>query len=229
MGRVVQRSLRSLDQFFYFGMALLLATIVVYGFSHTVGDSLIHPDVPPPAIFYFHAAVFSSWVVLFIVQSGLARSRNVALHRRLGWFGVVLGGAVPILGLAIAVTSQQGAESHVFFAVSVNDMLLFATAFWLAVYWRRQPEFHRRLMLIATCGLMGAALARFPIIPGIPWAYAGVDGLILLGALRDLVVQGRVHVVYRYALPCVIVGQALALYLFLGAPQAWVAILHFIF
>jgi len=53
--------------------------------------------------------------------------------------------------------------------------------------------------------------------------------LILLGALRDLAVQGRVHVVYRYALPCVIAGQALAIYLFMGAPQAWVALLHLIF
>ncbi len=226
MSRVVQQTL---DRFFYFGMALLLGAIVVYGFSHTVGDSLIHPDVAPPPIFYVHAIVFASWVVLFIVQSGLVRSASVRLHRRLGTFGVVLGGLVPILGVATAATSQQSATSHVFFAVSLNDMLLFATAFWLAIYWRREPEFHRRLMLIGTCGLMGAALARFPFVPGIPWAYGGIDLLILLGALRDLAVQGRVHVVYRYALPCVMAGQALALYLLFARPQVWVNILHLIF
>jgi hypothetical protein len=226
MSRVVQESL---DRFFYFGMALLLAGIVVYGFSHTVGDSLIHPDVPPPPIFYVHAIVFASWVVLFVVQSGLIRTANVMLHRRLGRVGLALGGFVPIIGLTTAITSEQSAKIHVFFAVSLNDMLLFATTFWLAIYWRQKPEFHRRLMLIATCSLMGAALARFPFVPGIPWAYGGVDLLMLLGVLRDLAVQGRVHVVYRYTLPCVMAGQALALYLLFSRPQVWIDILHLIF
>jgi hypothetical protein len=226
MGRVV---LQSLDRFFYFGMALLLAAIVVYGFSHTVGDSLIHPDVPPPTIFYVHAIVFASWVVLFAVQSGLVRDARVGLHRRLGTFGLALGGTVPILGVATAVTSQQSTSNHAFFAVSLNDMLLFATAFWLGVYWRRRPAFHRRLMLVATCGLMGAALARFPFVPGLPWAYGGVDALILVGVLRDLLLERRVHAVYCWALPCVVAGQALALYLFQGAPQVWLDMLHIVF
>lgn len=43
--------------------------------------------------------------------------------------------------------------------------------------------------------------------------YAGLDLLIVLGVVRDLVVDGRVHKVYPYALPVMIVGQSLAAYL----------------
>jgi len=220
---------RRIEQNFYFGMALLLAAIVIYGFSHTIGDSLIHPAEPPPIIFYIHASVFGSWILWFILQTGLIRTKNLLLHRRLGWVGLVVGGVVPLLGVATAITSQRSSPTHLFFAISLNDMLLFATSFWLAVYWRRKPEYHKRLVLIASCSLMGAAIARFPIVPGIPWAYGGIDLLILLGILRDLVVDRRVHVVFRYALPCVIAAQMFAIHLASSAPPAYVALLRIIF
>jgi hypothetical protein len=45
--------------------------------------------------------------------------------------------------------------------------------------------------------------------------------VILLGVGRDLLVDRRLHSVYRYALPLLIIGQGLALYLYLGAPTWW--------
>jgi hypothetical protein len=41
------------------------------------------------------------------------------------------------------------------------------------------------------------------------------------GAGRDLLVSRHIHNVYLYALPLLIAGQALALYLWLGAPSWW--------
>ena len=218
-----------IDQHFYFFMALLVAAVVIYGFSHTIGDSLIHPASPPPFIFYPHVLVFSCWVLWFIAQTGLIQIKRVALHRQLGWAGVVIGFCVPLLGIATAVVSQQSATSHAFFAISLNDMLLFASSFWLAVYWRRAPQYHKRLMLIATTALTGAAFARFPEVPGIVWAYGCIDLLILVGALRDLIVDGRIHIVFRYAIPAVLAAQSLAIYLALAAPPAWIALLRIIF
>jgi hypothetical protein len=59
----------------------------------------------------------------------------------------------------------------------------------MAIYWRDRPEFHRRLMLIATCELTAAAFVRFPqVFHSWPWFYAGVDLLVFLGVLRDLIV-----------------------------------------
>jgi hypothetical protein len=65
-------------------MSLLIAAIVVYGFSITVDKNLIHPAVPRPMILYIHEAVFSGWLVFFILQSALVRTHNVQWHRLIG-------------------------------------------------------------------------------------------------------------------------------------------------
>src|SRR5690348_5444430 len=103
---------------------------------------------------------------------------------------------------------EQGAAP--FLAIQFNDMVSFTVCFALAILWRRKPEFHRRLMLIATCVLTTAAFARFPGIglPMLGWTYVCVDSLIALGVVRDLSVNRRIHQVYLYALPVLIVAQS---------------------
>jgi len=76
-----------LDRHFYFAMSIVIAAVVVYGFSQTINPSLFHPPSPRPAILYVHGAIFSAWIAFLIVQSALIRSRNAQLHRKLGWFG----------------------------------------------------------------------------------------------------------------------------------------------
>ena len=51
---------RFVDKYFYFSMSLLVAAVVVYGFSHTIGDNLIHPAIPRPLLLYFHGACHGS-------------------------------------------------------------------------------------------------------------------------------------------------------------------------
>lgn len=223
---------RALGTWFYFGMGWLILAIVAYGFGRHAGDRLFHPAEPPPLILHVHVLVFAGWVLLFLVQSGLVRGANVRLHRRLGAFGGALGAVLPVMGLVTALAMQRwhaarGPVNDAFLSISLNDMLTFAVAFGLALRWRRQPERHRRLMLIATCGLTVAAFARFPreLVPSYSW-YLGVDLLIALGMLRDLVVDGRVHLVYRIGLPCVMAAQATAMYLLLAAPAGWLGFLH---
>ena len=77
-----------LRQNFYLFMSLLIAVVVVYGFSHTIDHNLLHASPIPPFILTIHAIVFPGWVLFFILQTALVRSRNVRLHRTLGWFGV---------------------------------------------------------------------------------------------------------------------------------------------
>ncbi len=215
---------------FYLFMALLILLVVVYGFSPTVNHNLIHAVPVRPSLLYFHAVVFSGWVIFFIVQSALVRVHKVSVHRTLGWVGVALGVLIPIVGISTAITMDrfrvfrlQDPSSSPFLAIQLLDMTCFTVCFALAVLWRRRPEFHRRSILIATCVLTSAAFARFPFIL-LPWSYVGVDSLILLGVARDLLVNKRVHQVYRYALPLLMAGQATALYLFLAAPKGWVRI-----
>jgi len=111
--------------------------------------------------------------------------------------------------------------------VPLFDMVAFSIPFALAVYWRKKPEIHRRLILVATCALTAAAFGRFPenLLPPV-FFYAGVDLLILLGAVRDLVVMRSIHPVYCYALPAFIAGQVVVMYTNTHHSPLWIKIAH---
>ena len=216
-------------RWFYFCMSLLVAVVVVLGFSRTVGPRLIHAPSAPPIILYFHAVLFSTWVAFFITQSTLVRTRNVKIHRKLGWFGLVLGIAIPIVGITTAIVMtrlriREGVtDAAAFMIVPFFDILAFSVTFGLAFYWRTRPEFHRRLMLIATCALTAAAFGR--LMPH-PWFYAGVDALILLAVVRDLVVTKRVHPVYLYGLPSMMLGQIGTISTLVTNWSGWLKVAH---
>ena len=219
------------DKYFYFAMSLLILALVVSGFGRTVNANLIHADVPRPFILWIHSAAFSAWVLFFILQSALVRTHNVRIHRTLGWFVAALGVFMIPLGLTTAVVMARfeihqlhKAGRELFLTVPFNDMLCFATFFALAVYWRKKPELHRRFIFIATSVLLAAAFGRFPFMIAHNSFYVGVDAVILLGVVRDLLVNRRVHTIYRIALPALIIMQATALYLWLGAPAWWVGL-----
>jgi hypothetical protein len=221
------------DRPFYFWMALLVAAVVVYGFSFTVNANLFHPPTARPAILYAHAALFTGWLVFLIVQSALVRTRNVKVHKKLGWFGLVLGVAMPFVGVATAIVMTRmrmrtgDATVAAFLIIPFWDMVSFSVTFVLAFYWRTKPEFHRRLILMASCALTAAAFGRFPIaaIRDV-WFYAGVDSLILLGVVRDLMVNKRIHPVYLYGLPLLMLGQLTIMYTSLHSLPVWMRIAH---
>jgi len=206
----------ALGRRFYFIMAFLTAMVVAYGFSRTVNEGLIHPPYPLPAILYAHVVIFVGWIVLLLVQTGLVQSRQLRLHRRIGMSSFGLAAALVIVGtwvsLAMARLELQHGETRAgnFLLVPFYDMLAFAVLFGLGAWKRRTPEIHRRLMLMAAVSLTAAAFGRFPhfLIPR-GWFYAGVDAMILLGVMRDLLVQGTVHKVYRLALPALVAGQVI--------------------
>jgi hypothetical protein len=223
-----------LQNYFYFSMSLLIAAAVTYGFSHTVNENLIRPTSVRPFILYLHAAVFTGWLLFFILQSALVRTGNVRLHRKVGWFGAGLGVAIPIVGVATAVAMtrfnmlhQRFPGSDAFLVVPLWDVMGFIIPFALAIYWRKKPEFHRRLVLVATCALTAAGFGRFPhsIMPEHMF-YAGVDILIFLGVVRDLIVNRRVHPVYLYALPAFILGQIFVVYTYSHSSPWWMATAH---
>ncbi len=229
-GTKVSSLSRFLNEYFYFCMSLLVTAAVIYGFSHTVNDNLLHATPPRPWILWLHGIVFSGWLIFFIFQSALVRTGNVKLHRLTGWFGAALGVLIPALGIATAIVMDRFRtvrfhipHANTFFSIQILDVAAFTVFFWLAIYCRKKPESHRRLVLIATIVLTSAGFGRFPMIPE-AWFYAGVDALILLGIARDLIVNRRIHVVYRYALPILIVCQIFAVEIWLRHPAWWVRI-----
>jgi hypothetical protein len=224
---------RFLSRYFYFSMSLVMAALVVWGFSRTVNTSLFHANPPRPLLLWTHGAAFSTWIVFFIVQSALVRTRKVSVHRILGWFGAGLATLMVVLGFTIAVVMtrfdmgvlhQKGVDA--FLSIPFEDMIVFGTCIALAIYWRKKPEYHRRLVFIATCVLMDAAIGRFDFWYNHSLFYAGLDFLIVLGIVRDCVVDGRVHKVYLYALPPMVLLQSLAIYAWRVNPAWWQGITH---
>ena len=214
-------------------MSLLIAAVVVYGFSHTVENKLIHANPRRPILLWVHAILFCCWVAFYITQSVLVRIRKVELHRTLGWAGAALGTSMVVVGPWVAVvmarfdTSQlHRANRDAFLIVPLFDMVAFAICFGLAILWRTNPERHRRLMLIATCALTGAAFGRMPIMHAPLYFYSGIDVLILLGVLRDLAISRRIHIVYMIAIPLLVAGQTAAAQMFLHRASFWISIAH---
>ncbi len=202
------------SRYFYFCMSLVMAGLVVWGFSRTVDANLFHATPSRPVLLWMHGAAFSTWVAFFIAQSALVRVRKVSVHRTLGWFGAGLAALMVVLGFTVAVVMtrfdisvlhQKGVDA--FLSIPFCDMIVFGTCVGLAIYWRKRPDFHRRLIFLATCELMDAAIGRFDFWFNHSIFYAGLDLLIVAGVARDLIVDGRVHKVYLYALPVMIVGQ----------------------
>jgi hypothetical protein len=220
-----------LDKYFYFSMSLLVAAIVVWGFSHTVEQNLFHASPPRPLLLLFHGAVFSAWVLFFILQSTLVRTHNVKWHRFFGWFGAGLAAAMVALGVTTSIVMGRF-DIHTLHETSVDafliipwyDMVAFATLFSLAVFWRKKSELHRRLIFIATCGLLDAAFGRIDYIFNHNLYFWCLDGVILLGVVRDLVVNRRIHKVYLVSLPVLIVCQVFVVHTYASASAWWLRI-----
>ena len=150
----------SQDRIFYSGMAILMALTVFIGFAPTFylrawfdwplysGERTMMP------LAYVHGAVFSGWVVLFIVQTALVATRQVAMHRRLGVAGILLAAGMVVVGLMAAFAAAArgaappGVDAITFLAVPFFKVIVF-TAFVSAAIWRRRNrESHKRLMLL---------------------------------------------------------------------------------
>ena len=236
VGGVAQSSglRRFLERYFYFVMSVIVATVVVGGFSLTIGDRLFHPKVSPPALLWVHGGVFFGWMGLFVLQSGLVRTRNTKVHKLLGWYFAAFAAVLPVLGIVITrvmsrweiiTLHQDPVERAAFLPIPFQDMLGFTVIFGLAVLLRKRPEYHRRLMLIAACVLTAAAWGRMDAPTNVPYIsfYCGVDGLILLGVLRDLVVNRRVHAVYLWSIPPLVLCQLGAIAIYTHRPDWWIS------
>jgi hypothetical protein len=222
-----------IDRYFYFAMSLLIAAIVVSGFRLTVNANLLHPSIPRPLILWFHAAAFTGWVAFFIFQSALVRTHNVKWHRFFGWFGATLGAVMVPLGITTSVvmgrfdtTMEHIPGADAFLIIPFFDMLAFGILFALAIWWRRKPELHRRLLFIATCGLLDAAFGRYEFVYNYHLYFPFLDVVILLGVLRDLLVNRRVHKVYTTVLPILFVVQGFVTYTLVASSAWWVGIAH---
>jgi hypothetical protein len=159
---------REYERFFFSGMAVLILGTVFLGFAKTYYLAGVFSAPLPSWIIHIHGAVFTSWILLLIVQTLLVSAGRVDIHRRLGMFGFGLACAMVILGSMAATDllrrhgAALGADAKTFYASSLGDMVIFGTLIFVAFRKRFDPAAHKRLILIATITLMEAAINRWP-------------------------------------------------------------------
>lgn len=214
---------------FYVGAALLIAVITLAGFAPSLYGTAFEGIVRPWFI-HVHAVVYVGWLALLIVQSVLAATGKIGLHRRVGNFGIAYGCIVLVLGVivtfAAAVVHVEAGEWPIerganFLTVALGDMVLFGGFFGAAVWYRQRPEVHKRLMLLASVALMFAGVGRlwfFGDPPNIPLLLAVWYTPVLIGMAYDIGTTRRVHPVYIVG--AVIMGAWLVRIPF-GASATW--------
>src|SRR3981081_1857622 len=199
--RNVRTPNRAWDRMFFSAMALLVLASVLYGFARTYFLAGMVTAPLPNRLIHVHGAAFTLWIVLLIVQTGLISARQIRVHRTLGLGGFGLAVVMVILGLFAAAdalrrgTGALGADAKTFFIVPITDMVLFSVFVFFAYRARSKPEAHKRLILIATIALMGAAVGRWPITflqQHPPFVDIVLFGFLLLIVIYDLFSLHRV-------------------------------------
>ena len=229
------------DRVFYSGTALALALVVFVGFAPTFylrsyfGAPVSTTGMTTVSrLTLAHGIIFTSWVLLFVVQTTLVATRNVAVHRKLGLAGAGLAAAMVAVGLptAFAAAARGGAPPDipplVFLVVPVFDILLFAGFVTAAVIRRREKEAHKRLMLLAYCAILPAAVARVPgvVLLGIPGLFALAFLPAVLGAAYDRWSRGRVTPIYWWGLAALYLS--IPVRLAVSATPPWMAFAEFV-
>ena len=142
---------------------------VAVGFGPTYYLAGVFNAPLPSRIIHVHGALFSCWMLILIAQNSLALAGRVDIHKKLGLFGFGLACLMVIVGWVAATdrlvrgTAPPGVDTYRFYITPVTDMVIFATLISFAFRARRDPSTHKRIIYVATTGILIAAIARFPV------------------------------------------------------------------
>lgn len=157
-------------------MGLVAIAAVAAGFSTTYFIPIARAAFPGPLVAHVHGLLFMAWVALMLVQPMLVRQRRSRFHRKLGWVALPLAAAMAVSGLGVGLfaVSRDRAAGGGDFAYSqlpgvAAAMIVFAAYVSIAVAARKRPDWHKRMMLLATVAVLWPAWFRFrhflPFVP----------------------------------------------------------------
>lgn len=208
---------RQVDRRFYIGVGLFMIAFNAVAF----GPSILSPSarsVPLPLtpLVTAHAAVSAAWLFLFLAQAALIATSRTAVHRRVGVAGAVLTAVFLVLGWFTTLEQARrgfdlsGAISRLPAppgldpATATVGLLLFFLTFGVlagtALWYRRRPAVHKRLMLLALLGGLtptpvAHVIGTWPALQ--PWANLifplSLVVFLAIGPIYDRISDGRIH------------------------------------
>lgn len=222
------------ERWFYSGMAAAMVATVFIGFAPSYYLRGVvepyAPVLPMTPLSHLHGILFSAWTVLFVAQTWLVAGGRTDIHRKLGLTAFAL---LPAMIVVAVLASLHGAVRHAgppmipplnFLAVPLFDIPVFAILIGAALWKRREPQTHKRLMLLTMVGMMGPAIGRLPIVTTLPPPVVifGLPDLFLLALIGwDLATRGRLHKATVWGGTLLVGSQALRTAVMMT--PAWVA------
>lgn len=157
------------DRAFFSTMIVLLWATVLFGFAKTYFLAGMVTAPLPNKLIHVHGAIMTLWMIILFVQTALISAHKVKWHMSLGLFGFSLAVLMVIIGPIAATDSLRrgaaplGLDALTFYIIPLTSIFVFGVLAFFAYRLRRQPAAHKRLILIATIGIIDAAVGRWPI------------------------------------------------------------------
>jgi hypothetical protein len=216
--------------YIYVWMASACALLAFGGFAGTYWLQMGAGTFKGTPILHVHGLVFSAWTLLLLSQTVLAAQGRLQHHRAWGLAGISLATAMVFLGLTVALQGLNtklaegyGDQARAFMWLPLGSLGLFTGFFVAAIANLNRWEWHKRFMLVATCGALTAAAARIGFLiatgggpgarPGLgpppPPALGGADAaivslILLAGAIYDWRTRGKPHPAYLIGIAAIL-------------------------
>ncbi len=210
------------DRWFYLFLALLFVATAVTGFAPNSVAILSGDLLSPPLVVHLHAATMAAWLILLLAQVSLIAMGRNQWHFTLGLASFVLAPLLVIMMIWVA-TARYNSDFHgtAMLFNQCRRILLFSLFFGWAITLRiKDPESHKRLVLLATLVLLDAAFFRMSWLPtfasqnfsddNIIHAHSWQLMLLVPALLYDYFRLGRVHPVHKVGLGLLIVTAMVA-------------------
>jgi len=196
----------------YVPLALLMIAMSIIGFWPQYFRGVLTGVFEPRVQFWMihlHAALFLGWLLLFLSQAVLVWQGRSDLHFKMGstiaTYGYLAAAVGTYGGFVLAARRLEAGgttdSAAAFLFLPLSDMVVFLGLLSLAIWYRRRPEIHKRLMVLATMALglvgLGRFIRRVPVLAEQPiLAVLLTVSPILIGIAYDLVTRRKLYVVW---------------------------------
>jgi uncharacterized membrane protein len=212
---------------YFLGAACLALAVVLIGFWKTFILPSFQGTFTAPPVIYVHGAFLFAWTLFLVFQSVLIRQRNLKLHRKIGWIGpaLMVGVAVSTMATGVYVLKRDFPDQgqiamSAFLSTFTTTPLIFVMLVTAGIIYRRRPEIHKRLMLLAMISIIWAAFGRFrhyfPPFEQSMLVFQGIlpTSMVFVVMLWEKITSGRIHPVYFYVGLPLVAEAAAEIYFF---------------
>lgn len=210
--------------FIVFGVAFFIVAALGFG-PHL--RAFVAGTFPISPVAHVHGALMTSWLLTFCGQAWFAATGRMDLHRRIGaaamWLGVAIWMSFVALTVRGFLETPYPVHENIYYSLpQLYIIVVFAPLLAGAFMTRTKPQWHKRLIAIATITVLQAAVDRFGWLPPMAPSYwpqvLCLDILLVPLVAYDIVHLKRIHPATLAGGVTLLLGQTVAALLW---PSTW--------